>query len=325
LGGIHPKINAKKYPTSAGAIRFIHMKYAFFLSIIFSIAACQPGNQKIGTYTEARSTDTFENYWYSGEAEVNTYALKQVRYGAIHEGRATRIFVTEPMSVDRQVKSDDPVAEKSRTVLKMNATRKFNTGVYPYSVMTSVFSPVDGAAMSLPLKLTSSIQEWCGQTFLQMNREKKNAYRYHSFSYFGSEGDQQGRWTSAMLEDGLWNQIRLEPGALPTGSIQLIPAGAYLRFQHLDLQLFEAVATVKKTKNGRKIYEVRYMDIPRILRIEFDAQFPYVIRSWEEENTNSGRMTRAELLASDKRAYWSQNGVDDRSERSELQLPENYQ
>ncbi len=289
------------------------------------MAACQPGNPKMGTYTEARSSDTFENYWYAGEAEVNTYKLEQERYGAMHEGRATRIFVTEPMSVKRQVKVDDPKAEKSRTVLKMNATRKFNTGVYPYSVMTSVFSPIDGAAMSLPLKLTNSVQEWCGQTFLQMNREKKDAYRYQSYSYFGSEGDQQGRWSSAILEDGLWNQIRLEPGALPTGTIRLIPAGVYLRFQHIDLKLYEAEATVTVTKNGRKMYEVRYTDIPRVLRIEFDAEFPYVIRSWSEENPDSGRVTRAELLVSDKRAYWSQNGADDRSERRALQLPENYQ
>jgi len=301
------------------------MEYIYAVVGIAMMAACQPGNQQVGAYTEARSTDTFENYWYGGLAEVNTYKLEQLRYGEMHKGRATRLFVTEPMSVKRQVKADDPKAEEVRTVLKMNATRKFNTGVYPYSVMSSVFSPVDGPALSRPLKVTNSIQEWCGQTFLQLNREKQKAYRYTSYSYFGSEGDKRGRWSSALLEDGLWNQIRLEPAALPLGKIQLIPSAVYVRFAHIDLGLHAAQAELRETEKGQKVYELRYVELPRVLRITFDAEFPYVIRGWEEVDTDSGKKTRAELMVSDKRAYWSQNGADDRAERRKLNLPEDEQ
>lgn len=305
--------------------RLIIMRYVWIFFAFSILWACQPKNQSMGTYTAIRSSETFEDYWYAGLAEVNTYALEQYRYGNIHEGHSTLIFVTEPMSVNRQVKINDVAEEKSRTVLKMNATRKFNTGIYPYSVMTSAFSPIDGPPVSSPLKVTNSIQEWCGQTYLQFNRVGKNNYRYASYSYFGTEGDEEGRWSGAYLEDGLWNQIRLQADALPTGSIDLIPAAVYLRFSHVEQKPYAASASVRDSTKSLKVYEVEYQDIPRVLRICFDANFPHVIRSWEEVDTKSGGVTRAELLVSDQRAYWTQNGVDDRKERSALKLPKNHQ
>jgi hypothetical protein len=75
----------------------------------------------------------------------------------------------------------------------------------------------------------------------------------------------------------------------------------------------------------RRRYEIEYQTLPRMVRITFDADFPHRIRAWEEVDTESGRVTRAELLVSDQRAYWSQNKRGDRSERSRLQLPENHQ
>jgi alkaline phosphatase len=47
-------------------------------------------------------------------------------------------------------------------VLKLNMTREFVTGVYPYNTMLSVFTPVEVEARSP--KLTASVTEWCGQT-----------------------------------------------------------------------------------------------------------------------------------------------------------------
>jgi len=301
------------------------MRYILIVLGLYFVAACQPQNSKVSTFTEARSSDTFENYWYAGLAEVNTYRLKQNRYGAVHEGHATRIFVTEPMDTERQVKADNPEAAPTRTVLKMNGTRKFNTGVYPYSLMTSVFSPVGGAALSRPEKLTHSVQEWCGQTFLQLNLEESDRYRYVSYSYFGSEGDREGILNSAIPEDGLWNQIRLEPDALPVGSVNLVPAATYLRFGHLEMAVYSAEASLSMMGDSLHVYEVKYANIPRTVRIVFDASFPYVIRKWTEVDTESGRKTVAELMVSDRRAYWRQNGVNERVERKKLNLPENHQ
>jgi hypothetical protein len=229
------------------------------------------------------------------------------------------------MDFERQVKADKPEAVATRTVLKMNGTRKFNTGVYPYSLMTSVFSPVGGAALSRPEKLTHSVQEWCGQTFLQLNLEESDRYRYVSYSYFGSEGDREGILNSAIPEDGLWNQIRLEPDALPEGSVNLVPAATYLRLGHLEMGVYSAEASLSMMGDSLNVYEVKYANIPRTVRIVFDASFPYVIRKWTEVDTESGRKTVAELMVSDRRAYWRQNGVNERVERNKLNLPENHQ
>ena len=37
----------------------------------------------------------FNDYWYRGEAELNSYTLEQARYGEIHKGEAVLVFVTE--------------------------------------------------------------------------------------------------------------------------------------------------------------------------------------------------------------------------------------
>lgn len=54
------------------------------------------------------------------------------------------IFVTEDLSKQKHVKLDDPQANEqdAQKVLKLNLTKKFVTGIYPYPMMLSVFTPV---------------------------------------------------------------------------------------------------------------------------------------------------------------------------------------
>ena len=83
----------------------------------------------------------FKAYWYAGEAEISSYALQQARYGEIHEdGEAVLIFVTEDFNAKKQVKADR-TRENNQAILKLNATKNFLTGVYPYSIMSSTFYP----------------------------------------------------------------------------------------------------------------------------------------------------------------------------------------
>ena len=160
--------------------------------------------------------DTFAAYWYRGEAELTSYRLSQARYGAIREGEAVLIYVTEPFSRRRHVKVDDAEAagDDAETVLKLNATRSFVTGIYPYSMMTSVFTPVDLARPTL--KVTTTAQEWCGHTFTQLNRARAG-WSLRAFSYFEQEGDRTQNLPDVWLEDALWTTLRLDPAALPTG------------------------------------------------------------------------------------------------------------
>ena len=90
----------------------------------------------------------FNSYWYQGKAELTSYNLEQARYGEMREGQAVLIFVTEDFSKSKQVKLDNPGAagDDAEKVLKLNMTKKFDTGLYPYSMMSSVFTPVNGDA-----------------------------------------------------------------------------------------------------------------------------------------------------------------------------------
>ena len=83
----------------------------------------------------ASAPERFGRYWYQGKAELTRYELRQARYGEIHSGEAVLIFVTEPFLPDRQVKLERADPSKGVTVLKLNAVRKFFTGIYPYSLM----------------------------------------------------------------------------------------------------------------------------------------------------------------------------------------------
>ena len=75
-------------------------------------------------------SDEFKTYWYTGEAEITSYQLEQARYGEIREGKAVLIFVTENFLPQIQVKADEE-NPSNISVLKLNATKKFNTGIYP--------------------------------------------------------------------------------------------------------------------------------------------------------------------------------------------------
>ena len=85
---------------------------------------------------------TFGDYWYQGKAEITSYEMEQARYGEIRKGHAVLIFVTEDFSKSKQVKLDNPQKdpEDAVKILKLNFVRKFITGIYPYSIMTSVFT-----------------------------------------------------------------------------------------------------------------------------------------------------------------------------------------
>ena len=74
------------------------------------------------------AADPVRDFWFNG-AEINRYELSQARYGANHPGHVEFVFVTEPFLIDQQVK-DESGTGHSTDVLKLNALRTFNTGIY---------------------------------------------------------------------------------------------------------------------------------------------------------------------------------------------------
>jgi hypothetical protein len=265
--------------------------------------------------------DSFAAYWYQGLAEITSYDLEQARYGETHPGEAVLIYVTEPFLEDEQVKADDPNAEGAVTVLKLNATRNFLTGVYPYSMMTSVFTPVQREQHGPTLKVTTSSQEWCGHTFTQLNR-LADGYRLQLFSYFEGEGDQDRTLDGAMLEDGLWTLLRLNPDALPTGEVRLVPGTIYQRLSHRDLAPEQATATLSDADAGLRTYTLAYPDLDRTLAITFSADFPHTVERWTETRGAGAEALSTTATRRDREmmAYWGLNGRADVERRAALGL-----
>ena len=265
--------------------------------------------------------DSFGAYWYQGLAEITSYDLEQARYGEIHPGEAVLIYVTEPFLEDEQVKANDPNAEGAVTVLKLNATRTFLTGVYPYSMMTSVFTPVQREQYGPTLKVTTSSQEWCGHTYTQLNRIA-DGYRLQLFSYFEGEGDQDRTLGDAMLEDGLWTLLRLNPDALPTGEVNLVPGTIYQRLSHRDLAPERATATLEADESGLRTYTLTYPDLDRTLAITFSADFPHTVERWTETRGSGPEAltTTATRREREMMAYWGLNSRADVERRAALGL-----
>ncbi|MHA6249989.1 hypothetical protein ACXYMU_18800 [Pontibacter sp. CAU 1760] len=300
-----------------------------YLLLLFSVMACNTADSGQGASERILDKSAFSKYWYQGKAELNSYDLTQYRYGEPREGEAVLIFVTEDFSRVKQVKLDRPDQNKAEAqkVLKLNMTRNFKTGIYPYSTMVSVFTPV--YEQEPAVKLTSSVQEWCGHTFTQLNR-KAGAYTGQLFSYFEEEGDQQLQ-LQARAEDDLWNLIRLNPNEVPVGKVALIPGLTDQRFTHIPLAAQQATITIAPAKQALAgfgasqlmVCTVTYLDYPRALRIFYTDKFPYEIAGWEEvrklENgeQETSRATRKAVLLQD---YWTKNSNKFSPLRQDLKL-----
>ncbi len=298
----------------------------FCFLAIFSILGCQQDKKLPADLLTTKKkkevvprTSQFKEYWYSGKAELNSYTLKQSRYGEIRDGEVVLVFVTEPFSLSKQVKLDNPqdAGEDNVSVLKLNNIRKFTTGIYDYSIVTSSFTPVDSKNYPHTLKLNTSIQEWCGHTFTQLNLEEEN-YNFQQFSYFESDGDTEKTIPAALLEEELMTHIRLNNGQLPLGEIDLIFSTIYSRFGYHDLK--PTKAKISKTASDTVInYSIAYLKYDRKLSITVEKEFPYKILSWTEDD-GDGLLTEAQLKKSINEPYWSQKSLDDEAKRKELQL-----
>ncbi len=292
------------------------------LLALASLQACAEADGNAGQPV-ATDQNAFNDYWYAGKAEITRYALQQARYGELRNGDAVLIFVTEPFLKDKQVKYEFGDDAQAVSVLKLNFVRKFYTGIYPYSMMSSIFTPVDWQTLPT-LKVTTSAQEWCGHVFLQLNR-RDDGYRVQLRSYFQREGDRDFQVGAALLEDEIWTRIRLAPKSLPTGEIAIIPGTQFQRFKHIPLKVEKATAT-RRDEGDVQVYAVDYPRLERKLTIRFERAFPHRILEWNETYLdgfgNRARMltTRAVKTHSLRIDYWTKNKLSDSHLREELGL-----
>lgn len=305
----------------------MHMMKLLIGSAIVAIASvsCNQRAQSQSGGSRLYDTTPFKEYWYAGKAELNAYNLVQSRYGEQRSGKAMLIFVTEPFSKSKQVKLDnlEAAAEDKVTVMKLNYTKNFVTGIYPYSMMLSAFTPVSRNQYPNTLKVTMSSQEWCGHVFSQMNL-KGRKYNVSSYSYFEKEGDVQFTVDKVLLEDELFNLIRIDPENIPEGQIKIIPGLFFTRLKHENLKPLEANLS-KAESESETTYTIKFPN--RLLTVYVAKSFPHQILGWEEEfkegeNTMHTKANLDKTLVTD---YWRKNKNEHLPLRDSLGLsPNNY-
>ncbi len=265
----------------------------------------------------------FWNHWSDGKAELNGYDLVQPRYGELRHGRAVLIYVTEPFSRTQRVKAERPGTD-TFNALKLNVVRRFQTGVYDYGLMTSVF--VEPDAGFAPVKISFSAQEWCGQVYEEMRFDPGRA-RLELRSYFEGETGAGSVATAddVVAEDALFIQLRqlgrekLEGG---TTERRLIPSATYRRLQHKPFALaattiaWSGPATVTVPAGSFDAMEATYTRADGVAcTFQVERPYPHRIVGWRCADGE-----HAQLTGSTRLAYWQTQRLGDEKLLKQLGL-----
>jgi hypothetical protein len=309
------------------------MSYLVWLS---ACAPAQSGAQTAAPLPAPSSPEMqqFQAHWNDGKAEINHYAVTQARYGEPRKADVFLIFVTEPFNLEKQVKADDqPEHPAVAPVLKLNRIKKYQTGIYDYSLMTSVFAPVvpytiEKAAFpaGAPIKIAFTSQEWCGTTFHQLNRQK-SGMKSSSYSYFETENDRIAPLQSdanAFFADNIFLAVRELFQPLKETSVIYYPTLETVRLSHKALNA--APATISK-KEGQRTYAGKQVATTEWVMttsgvewlISVEKAYPRRILLYQvREGTTV--VEEGELKTSVRLPYWSLNKTNDESYLKQFKL-----
>jgi len=267
------------------------------------------------------SDESYDMSYFSGQAEVATYSLEKARYEDVHPGEAVLVFVAEPFSIKNQVKADRPNAENSVKALKMNRIDRFSTGVYDYSQFTSVFTPYEKFDAKFPMKITMGSQDWCGQSFYQINN--RNGFEFSQKSYFESKGDTVLNIEYAVPEDNIMNLIRISKDLLPIGDFDVIPSASYLASSNTKVKSYLANGAIVLDDDGF-VYEYEIPELSRSVKIYVTTENQNRISKWEETYPtvfDGVSRTSVYVLKGVKvMPYWRMNSSEDEGLRKEMNL-----
>jgi hypothetical protein len=269
----------------------------------------------------------FWDHWGDGRAEIDVYRLTTPRYGELRAGEAVHVFVTETFTHAQRVKSDGG-HDDEYPVIKLNESRDFTTGIYDYNVMTSAFVRLDGgAAWGAPTKVTFSAQEWCGQTWEQHTIDGPRD-RVVGHSYFDGEADQDAVIDlppSVWFEDAAPIWVRGLAGEVATSGLDVavVPRAMDTRFAHRPLTIAPATLTVGAPEPVTVpfgTFEARPIAIARAdgagATWWVEVAPPHRIVRWTRTD---GEV--ADLVGSQRTAYWQENSAAFESRRGEIGLP----
>jgi len=264
----------------------------------------------------------FGSYWHDGRAEIDGYRYALTRYGQPRRGQCVAVYVTEPFSKSKNVKVNDAARNPADTfdVLKLNLVRDFQTGIYDYNTMTSLF--VRSADLE-PVKVSFSSTEWCGNVYEEL-RVTPGLVSQRLSSYFEDESGarEERRPRGGILEEELFVRLRgldgayLAPGARRT--VPFLPGAFRRRLTHAPLTWGEATIerraapqtiTVPAGRFHAMIYSVAIANGARGT-FYVESGYPHRIVRWEwspaADSNDAGELTGSQRLQ-----YWKLHNVGD--------------
>jgi hypothetical protein len=272
-------------------------------------------------------------FWSDGKAELAGYRLQQPRYGEMRRGTVVLIFVKEPFSESARVKADpgQHPPQDVFDVLKLNLVKDFQTGVYDYNLMGSVFAAFEarrGLRAGAPAKIVFSVQEWCGAMFEELWIDAGKVEQSRS-SYFDGEGREQK--TLEMPQGGLFADellilVRSFPAPLlapgESREVQMMPSLERARLLHRPAAWTKATLSRSQTARtvavpaGRFEVETWTADLGRD-RHEYDVEraFPHRIIAWRGPDGERGELSGVTRLP-----YWQLQREGDEKYLAEIGL-----
>ncbi|MGE5175394.1 MAG: hypothetical protein ACM3JJ_03385 [Hyphomicrobiales bacterium] len=308
--------------------------------LALALALLPVASLSCGRAASPPAADTsFEAHWEDGKAELDGYRYAVTRYGERRSGRCVMVFVTEPFSESLRVKVDDPSRHPGDVfeALKLNLVRSFQTGIYDYETMVSVFAR---SADFSPAKIAFSSTEWCGSVYEQeIFRPGRVLSTVDSYFEGESGADTLATPEGGVAEDDLYILLRglrgdyLKPGE--RRSVPFLPSPFHARLTHQPI-----VWTTAEIERGTgaitllvpagsfrtSLYTVRVAD-GREGRIWIERAAPHRIVkwAWSPPPRPATRMAgdaadQGELAGSARLAYWTLHGPGDERYLRELGL-----
>ncbi len=306
---------------------------AFLLAATAACVAREPPTA-VASLAAPVYDDAFWEVWHDGRAELSGYDLVTPRYDELRHGVAVTIFVTEDFADGPRVKADPGKHPDHQVfpVLKLNLMKDFPTGIYDYNLMTSAFialAPMHERPAGFATKVAFSAQEWCGMTYHQVAFDGQSV-RSSAHSYFDGEADRDE--TLAYPESGIaseslyaWARGFAAPMLAPGESrqVRLLRGLETVRLRHQPLVWEKATLVRLPDKATIEVRGTPYEVEVLTAEIEGgDTTTFYVetaparrIVKWQRTN---GEV--AELLKTERLAYWELNGAGKESFLSKLGL-----
>ncbi len=273
----------------------------------------------------------FKKRWYDGNGEIAVYKLTESRYGEPRSGRRVMIFVTEPLRKSTLVKPDNRLPDDSIVrVIKLNDVREFVTGIYNYSVTTSVFQTVENSGpyhRGAAVKVALSSQEWCGMVYDRMLL-RKEGYSGKLFSYFEKESERDYVVPSGknpIPEENLWLLVRELQGTFcavgESKQITMIPSMWSRRKKHVPVSTVTAVVSKRKLGKYQSVIgsapasEFTWKAGESVTSVTVEADYPHHILAFSEPDGSQGK-----LIAVKRLPYWKLHKNKDLYLRKELGL-----